>query len=621
RDLDRSGGRLVQRRRLRPRAPLDRLGPGSDAHSLRQRRAVELPRGTAGRDLGTVPQRVQPGLDLRDCDRRHDPRLRPHERCVRTRHGLARRRRSPRACGGHAPACQSGSPGGSRRIARVSTAAEAAPSARASGATLVLLTLAAGQFLMTLDTSVMNVSIATVAKDVGTTVTGIQGAITAYTLVMAALMITGAKIGAIIGRKRAFAIGCVIYGCGSFTTSIAQSLPVLLFGWSFLEGVGAALILPAMVALVAGNFPKERRPAAYGLVAAAGAIAVAVGPLVGGFCTTYFSWRWVFAGEVVMVIAILVLAPPISDAPPETRPRLDLVGAALSALGLGLLVFGVLRSSEWGWIHPKAGGPSWAGLSPTLWLALIGLFVIWIFFRWEGRRESQGKEPLVRPAMLRNPQLGGGLIMFFFQYLTQAGLFFVVPLYLSVCLGLSALATGARLLPLSITLLIAAIGIPRLFPNVSPRLIVRSGLLALLAGTVVLLGALDKDAGPEIVFVPMLLIGLGIGALASQLGAVTVSAVPDDQSAEGGGVQNTMTNLGASIGTALAGSILFATLTTAFIANIQQSSAIPSRVKSQAQVELAAGVPFISDADLQAALDHARVSSRTTDAALDAYSA
>jgi MFS family permease len=176
----------------------------------------------------------------------------------------------------------------------VTTAAETAPAPRASAATLVLLTLASGQFLMTLDSAVMNVSIATVAEDVDTTVTGIQGAITAYTLVMAALMITGAKIGALIGRKRAFAIGCVIYGCGSFTTAISPSLPVLLFGWSFLEGVGAALILPAIVALVAGNFPTERRPAAYGLVAAAGAIAVAVGPLIGGFFTTYFSWRWVF---------------------------------------------------------------------------------------------------------------------------------------------------------------------------------------------------------------------------------------------------------------------------------------------------------------------------------------
>ena len=497
--------------------------------------------------------------------------------------------------------------------------AETQGPARASGAALVLLTLAAGQFLMTLDSSVMNVSIATVAKDVGTTVTGIQGAITAYTLVMASLMITGAKIGAMIGRKRAFAIGCVIYGCGSFTTSIAQSLPVLLFGWSLLEGIGAALILPAIVALVASNFPAERRPAAYGMVAAAGAVAVAVGPLVGGFCTTYFSWRWVFAGEVVLVAAILLLGRRIADAPVEERPRLDLVGAALSAAGLASLVFGILRSSEWGWIQPKAGGPVWAGLSPTVWLILAGLFVIWLFFRWEARVESTGGEPLVRPDMLRNRQLSGGLVMFWFQYLAQAGLFFVVPLYLSVCLGLSALATGARLLPLSLTLLLAAIGIPRLFPDVSPRLVVRGGLLALLAGTMVLLGALEPDSGPEIVFVPMLLIGLGIGALASQLGAVTVSAVPDDESPEVGGVQNTMTNLGASIGTALAGSIMIAAVTTSFLVNVEQSSAIPSRVKSEAQVELAGGVPFISDADLEAALDEAGVSRRSTEAALDAY--
>jgi MFS family permease len=497
--------------------------------------------------------------------------------------------------------------------------AEAAPSARTTGASLVLFTLASGQFLMTLDSSVMNVSIATVAKDVGTTVTGIQGAITAYTLVMAALMITGAKIGALIGRKRAFAIGCVIYGCGSFTTSIATSLPVLLFGWSFLEGVGAALILPAIVALVAGNFPAARRPAAYGLVAAAGAIAVAVGPLIGGFCTTYFSWRWVFAGEVVLVLVILVLTRKIADAPSETRPHLDLVGAALSALGLGLIVFGVLRSSVWGWIQPKPDGLSWAGLSPTVWLVLGGLFVVWLFFRWEGFRESRGEEPLIRPAMLRNRQLTGGLVMFFFQYLAQAGFFFVVPLYLSVCLGLSALATGARLLPLSITLLAAAIGIPRLLPRVSPRLVVRSGLLALLAGCVVLLATLDADAGPEVVFVPLLLIGLGIGALASQLGAVTVSAVPDDQSPEVGGVQNTATNLGASLGTAIAGSIMIAAVTASFVTNIENSSAIPDRVKSEAHVKLSGGVPFISDADLQSALDQANVPRRTSDAALAAY--
>jgi len=489
----------------------------------------------------------------------------------------------------------------------------------ASGAMLVLLTLATGQFLMTLDSSVMNVSIATVAKDVGTTVTGIQGAITAYTLVMAALMITGAKIGSLIGRKRAFTIGCVIYGCGSFTTAIAPSLPVLLFGWSFLEGVGAALILRAIVALVAGNFPTERRPAAYGLVAAAGAVAVAVGPLIGGFFTTYFSWRWVFAGEVLVVAVILVLARRFSDAPVEKRPHLDVVGAILSAAGLALFVFGVLRSGEWGWIQPRSGGPSWFGLSPIIWLIIAGLFVIWVFFRWQAHLSGQGREPLVRPDMLRNRQLTGGLVMFFFQYLVQAGLFFVVPLFLTVCLGLTALQTGARLLPLSLTLLAAALGVPKLLPHVSPRLIVRSGLLALFAGTVVLLGGLDRDAGAEIVFVPMLVIGFGIGMLASQLGAVTVSAVPDDDSPEVGGLQNTMTNLGASMGTALAGSVMIAAITSSFLANIQGSSAIPNRVKSEAHVQLAGGVPFISDADLEAALEEQHLSSRATEDALNAY--
>jgi MFS family permease len=211
-----------------------------------------------------------------------------------------------------------------------------------SAAGTVLMALAAGQFLMILDSSVMNVSIATVAEDVGTTVAGIQTAITLYTLVMASLVIVGGKLGTIMGRKRTFALGLVIYACGSLTTALSPSLPVLLFGWSFLEGVGAALILPAIVALVAGNFPAAARPKAYGLIAAAAAIAVAVGPLIGGLATTYASWRWVFAGEVVVAGLILLFARRIQDAPPERRPHLDLVGAALSVVGLALMVLGVL---------------------------------------------------------------------------------------------------------------------------------------------------------------------------------------------------------------------------------------------------------------------------------------
>ena len=489
-----------------------------------------------------------------------------------------------------------------------------AEGAAAAAAGTVLLTLASAQFLMTLDSSVMNVSIATVAKDVGTTVTGIQTAITFYTLVMASLMITGGKIGQILGRKRAFAIGCVIYGCGSLITALSPNLVVLMLGWSVLEGVGAALIMPAIVALVASNFARPQRPRAYGLVASAGAIAVAAGPLIGGLFTTYLSWRWVFAGEVLVVLAILGLTRRIADTPAEKGARLDLVGTVLSALGLGLIVYGILRAGTWGFVQPKQGAPEWVGLSPVIWLVLGGGVVLRIFMWWEIHRIQRGHAVLVDPAMLRNRTMRGGLISFLFQYLLQAGLFFAVPLFLSVALGLSAIATGVRLLPLSITLLLAAAGVPKVFPNASPRRVVQLGFLALFAGIVVLLALLDVSAGPEIITWPMLLAGLGIGALASQLGSVTVSAVPDEQSGEVGGIQNTVTNLGASIGTALSGAILIAALTSSFLTGVQNNPAVPKDLAAQGQVQLSGGVPFMSDKDLTAALTKAGVTGKTADA-------
>jgi EmrB/QacA subfamily drug resistance transporter len=492
----------------------------------------------------------------------------------------------------------------------------AAPAA-AAGASTVLVTLAAGQFLMTLDTSVMNVSIATVAKDVGTDVTGIQTAITLYTLVMATLMITGGKLGSILGRKRAFAIGCVIYGAGSFTTSIAPSLTVLIIGWSCLEGIGAALILPAIVALVAANFPPAGRPKAYGLVMSAGAIAVAVGPLIGGLFTTYASWRWVFAGEVLIVAAILVLARRIQDEPPGPRARIDFVGVLLSAGGLGLAIFGVLKSGTWGWVSPKADAPDLFGVSLVLWFVLGGIFLLWLFFEWERARERRGKEPLVLPSLFANRQLRGGLRMFLFQFFVQSGMFFVVPLFLSVALGLSAIATGVRLLPLSVALLATAVGVPRLRPNANPRRVVRVALLLMFAGIVVLIASLDEQATATAVTVPLLLLGLGVGALASQLGAVTVSSVPDELSPEVGGLQNTATNIGASLGTALAGSVLIASLTATFITGIQKNPAVPQSVADQATTKLSAGAPFLSDADLKSALEDADVSDEAATAIVD----
>jgi MFS family permease len=491
--------------------------------------------------------------------------------------------------------------------------------AAVAGAGLVLLTLATGQFLMTLDSSVMNVSIATVAADVGTTVSGIQTAITLYMLVMATTMITGGKIGTIIGRRRAFAIGCVVYGAGSMTTALAPDLTVLLFGWSLLEGLGAALILPAIVALVAANFPPEGRTRAYGLVAAAGAVAVGVGPVLGGLVTTYFSWRWVFAGEVVLVLLILALTRRVRDTPPpETRPRLDLVGTGLSMAGLGMIVFGILKASAWGLVRAKAGGPDLLGLSPTIWLILAGALVLYGFFSWEDRLVDRGGEPLFDPAILKISHLLGGLMTFMFQFFLQGAVFFIVPLFLSVALGLSAIDTGLRVLPLSLALLVAAIGIPRMRPQANPRRVSRIGILLILAGIVVLVGGIDIDADAGVVLWPMLLIGFGIGALASQLGAVTVSAVPDDQAAEVGGLQNTFTNLGASLGTAIAGTVLLFVLTSAFLTNVTDNPAIPQKVKDAADVELASGIPFMSDADLEEAMQAAGQGAEVTQAAVEA---
>ena len=478
----------------------------------------------------------------------------------------------------------------------------------------VLLILASAQFLMTLDTSVMNVSIRQVANDLGTTVSGIQTAITLYTLVMAAFMITGGKIGAIIGRRRAFAIGLCVYGTGSLLTAVSPNLTVLIIGWSGLEGLGAALIMPAIVALVAGNFPTERRAAAYGLIAAAGAIAVAAGPLVGGAVTTFASWRWVFVGEVVLVAVILVATRGVQDTAAEARRPFDLLGAVLSIVGLSLLVFGVLRSGIWGFVRPKPNGPAVLGVSPVVWLVLGGLLVLGALMLWEARRERLGQEPLIHLTMFRSVQMTGGLIAFFFQFLVQSGIFFTIPLFLSVVLELSALQTGLRLLPLSITLLVAALAIPRLAPRASPRLVVRLGMLAMLAGTLVLVAGLDPGANAGIVLIPMALVGLGIGALASQLGAVTVSAMPDDQSAEVGGLQNTFTNFGASLGTALVGAVLIGSLTTGFIEGASHNAAIPAAVLSKATVQLENGVPFISDTDLRAALETTDLPATTQDA-------
>jgi hypothetical protein len=256
-------------------------------------------------------------------------------------------------------------------------------------------------------------------------------------------------------------------------------------------------------------------------------------------------------------------------------------------------------------------------MSLVLWLLLAGAGVLVGFFAWQDHRIAIGREPLLDPSIFRFGVLRAGLTSFFFQYLLQAGIFFVVPLFLSVALGLTPIETGVRIMPLSIALLAAALGVPRLFPNGSPRRLVRVGLGLILLGVLAMIGGLEVSADATIVAVPLLLIGLGIGALASQLGAVTVSSVPEEQNGEVGGLQNTVTNLGASIGTAFAGAVLISALASSFLLGIETNPDVPPDMVAQAEVQIASGIPFISDADLEAALSDAGVESDLADQIVD----
>ncbi|MEI7813662.1 MAG: MFS transporter [Coriobacteriia bacterium] len=463
----------------------------------------------------------------------------------------------------------------------------------------VVLLLAAAQFVMVLDSTVMNVSISQVVADLNTTVVGIQTAITAYTLVMAALMLAGAKLGDLWGSRRAFTLGLIIYGAGSLTTALSPNLPTLLFGWSFLEGLGAVLVIPAIAALVASTYQGHMRALAFGIMGGVAGAAAAAGPIIGGWVTTYLSWRIVFASEVVIMLVILAFVRVLK----RTEPRggkLDMGGAVLSALGLGLVVFGILQSSHWGWIEPKAGVPVISGvtvaplgLSPVIWLVAIGGFLLTMFVKLEHRIGDAGGEPLLDMRLFQIRQLRSGLSTLMAQQFITMGTFFVIPLYLQTVLGLSAFKTGVALLPLSIALLVCALGGSALSGRFSPKRIVSIGLLLMLASELLLQGTIGPTLGDKF-YLSLGLLGAGLGLLASQLSNVNLSSVDPSRGGEVGGLQGTAQNLGASLGTALVGSILIASLATSFNTNIQANADLPTDVKTAIAQGTSKGLSFIT---------------------------
>jgi MFS family permease len=473
---------------------------------------------------------------------------------------------------------------------------------------LPMLILALAQFVMVLDSSVMNVAISQIVEDLDTTIQGVQTAITLYTLVMAAFMLLGAKLGDIVGRNRVFAIGLAIYGVGSLTTALSPNLAVLLIGWSGVEGLGAVLVVPAIAALTAATYEGRDRALAYALLGGIAAVAVAAGPLIGGWVTTQFSWRYVFAGETVVVILILLARGLIARAPvAPRRPRLDIVGVALSSSGLGLIVFAILRSSVWGIVAPRTPPTigdteiTPLGFSVVPFMVLAGLALLWAFASWEERRTRLGQDALLNTALLGITQLRAGLSTLVGQQLVLMGTFFVIPVYLQVVLGLDAFETGKRLLPLSVAMLVFALLGPRAAAKRSSRVVARIGLIAISIGAVVMLATLDVELHDSGFKVALALIGAGAGLLASQLGNIIMSAVAPDQTSEAGGLQGTAQNLGSSLGTAIIGAVLLGSLATGFSDAISANADIPAATRETIVANVKEGIDIVPVATVEQA--------------------
>ncbi len=472
---------------------------------------------------------------------------------------------------------------------------------------------------MVLDQAVMNVSISQLVEDFDTTVTTIQIVIAFYALVMAGLMLTGGKLGDIWGRRRALVVGICIYAVGSALTAVSWSVPALMLGWSVLEGIGAALVLPALVALVATTYKGSDRAIAYGVLGGVAGAGIAVGPILGGWVTTELTWRLVFAGEVVVAIGILAGSRLIPEPLREKASRLDVVGGILSALGLGLVVFGVLQASNWGWLAPRNSPLEPFGFSLTPFVIGAGALLLAAFRAWERRLEERGGEPLLHFKLLGISTLRGGVAMFLAQNLVLMGVFFTVPLFLQIVQGLDALETGVRMLPASAGLFVAALGGSALSRRYPAKTLVRAGLVVVFVATLLLLDTIEPELDNAAFLVAMGVLGVGMGLIMSQLGNVVQSSVGDSERSEAGGLQNTAQQLGSSLGTAVLGAIVITGLLASFSANVASHPDISNQVNSQVQVRLDSGGSFVAADEVRVGATQAGLDPRSVDAVVESY--
>jgi EmrB/QacA subfamily drug resistance transporter len=444
--------------------------------------------------------------------------------------------------------------------------------------------LAMAMFVLVVDTSFMNVSISAVVHDLGTSVSGVQTAIALEALVSAAFILLGSKVGDLVGRRRAYVIGLVGYGIGAVAMMLAQSLVAVVIFWSVVGGLGAALLLPAMQALVHGSFEGTARTKVYALVGASASVAAAVGPLLGGFITTYLSWRVAFGLEAVVIVVVLAGIRLVHDVPFTGDRSVDVVGAVLSVLGMGGVVLGVLVWQE--------GGEAVGILVAVGVLGLIGLA------RWVLRRERRGAAPLVDPALFRSPPFRLGVSQQTLQQVALGGAMIALPVFLQMALGYDAMLAGLSLAPLSLSMFGAAILAGRRAGRRRPATIVLAGFSLLVVGVAALLPVVPRATSGWYLAVPLVVAGCGLGLLVSQLNAFTLSPIPEERVGEAAGVNSAAGSFGLSLGLALAGAVMLASLARGFTAQAQDSLVLPPEDKAQVSQVLEEDAEVMSDAQL-----------------------
>jgi MFS family permease len=450
------------------------------------------------------------------------------------------------------------------------------------------LLLAMAMFVFVVDTSLMNVSISAVVGDLDTTVSGVQSAIALEALVSAACILIGSKIGDLIGRKRAYGIGLAGYALGALSMVLAQGLaPVIIF-WAVLGGMCASLFLPAMQALIHGNFEGRTRTRIYALVGASAAIAAAIGPLLGGFITTLLSWRVGFALEVAVIAIVLSGFGLIRDVP-YTGPRgVDVLGAALSMLGMGGVVLGILVWQE---------GGEWVGL-----ILALGAISLAVLVRWLVRRKAQGRPTLIDPDLFRSMPFRLGVSEQLLQQIALGGTMIALPIYLQMVLEYNALQAGLSLAPLSLTMFAVALLAGKRAGRRRPSSIVRVGFLLLSAGLILIVPIVPRADSGWYLVVPLLIAGSGLGLLVSQLNTYTLSPISSERVSEAAGVNSAGGSFGLSFGLAFAGAIMLATLSIAFTDMAQDSSVLAPAEKERVSDALEEDAELMTNTRLEQVL-------------------